>query len=81
MQSEVAGRTGPDGQLVRLRAGIHAGPFVGGVISSKKFAYDLWGDAVNAASRMERAACQPACRSRPKPTRASARRMHSTNAE
>lgn len=36
-----------------LRVGIHTGPVTSGVIGSNKFAYDVWGDAVNLASRME----------------------------
>jgi len=37
----------------RIRIGLHAGPVIAGVIGSTKFAYDVWGDTVNVAARLE----------------------------
>jgi len=43
----------PDAHLTEMRIGIHTGPVMAGVIGKKKFAYDIWGDAVNLAARLE----------------------------
>ncbi len=54
MQQAIARFTWPNGEPLALRIGINTGgPVVGAVIGTKKFAYDVWGNAVNLASRME----------------------------
>jgi len=47
-QSELLGKP-----KIEVRIGIHSGPIIAGIAGMKKFAYDIWGDTVNLASRME----------------------------
>ncbi len=53
MRDYIAAHTFRDGQRVNFRIGINSGSMIAGVIGRRKFVYDVWGDAVNVASRME----------------------------
>lgn len=53
MAATVADLTDGRGRAVPLRIGFAAGPMVAGVVGARKFFYDVWGDAVNVAARME----------------------------
>jgi len=55
METERANRSLQDQFYFDIRIGLHTGPVIAGIVGIKKFAYDIWGNTVNIASRMESA--------------------------
>ena len=53
MRDYITGHTFHNGHRLSFRLGINSGSVIAGVIGRRKFVYDVWGDAVNVASRME----------------------------
>ncbi len=53
IQNAITQFTTQAGLPIQLRVGIHTGPVIAGIIGTRKFSYDLWGNTVNVASRME----------------------------
>jgi adenylate cyclase len=53
VRSYVSNRKEENRPYFDIRIGINSGPLVAGIVGAKKFAYDIWGDTVNIAARME----------------------------
>ena len=62
MLEAVAAVAAATGLKLQARIGVHTGPIVAGVIGTHKFVYDVWGDTVNTASRMDPIRCPAAFR-------------------
>lgn len=56
MRNSLSGLRWPSGVPIAMRIGVACGPVIAGIIGHRKSAYDIWGDTVNSASRLEGAA-------------------------